>query len=149
MVSINPYQLSVAFHIETSQLTGFYLKCNTWLKWVNRNIEYLDLVNSHTKRIYNYDCRSGDTVTEAATEVVLSERCSWEFRKIHRKTPVPNFIKIETLASASAVSISMFRSLFSTSNIYDGHFWGGIVNSFESLTIFVFHRRFWEGSYSP
>ena len=40
---INPFQLSVAFHIEIShsfcsakQLTGFYMKRNTGLKWVNR-----------------------------------------------------------------------------------------------------------------
>ena len=38
---INPFQPSVAFHIETSHLiciaskmTGFYIKCNTGLKWV-------------------------------------------------------------------------------------------------------------------
>ena len=39
---VNPFQPSVAFHIETShliskanQMTGFYVKCNTGLKWVN------------------------------------------------------------------------------------------------------------------
>ena len=38
---VNPFQPSVAFHIETShlfcrakQITGFYMKCNTGLKWV-------------------------------------------------------------------------------------------------------------------
>ena len=38
---INPFQPSVAFHIETTlviftanQITGFYLKCNNGLKWV-------------------------------------------------------------------------------------------------------------------
>ena len=38
---INPFQPSVAFHIETSHLictaskmTSFYIKCNTGLKWV-------------------------------------------------------------------------------------------------------------------
>ena len=38
----NPFQPSVAFHIETShlictanQMTGFYLECKTGLKWVN------------------------------------------------------------------------------------------------------------------
>ena len=38
----NPAQSSVAFHIETShliytanQVTGFYMKCNSGLKWVN------------------------------------------------------------------------------------------------------------------
>ena len=40
--SFNPFQLSVALHIETSylicnvsQMTGFYMKCNIGLKWVN------------------------------------------------------------------------------------------------------------------
>ena len=39
----NPFQLSVAFHIETShlfcfakQITGFYMKRNTALKWVKK-----------------------------------------------------------------------------------------------------------------
>ena len=39
--SINPFQPSVAYHIETKpsfwtakQMTGFYVKCNTALKWV-------------------------------------------------------------------------------------------------------------------
>ena len=38
----NPFQSSVLFHIETSdifciakQMTGFYMKCSTRLKWVN------------------------------------------------------------------------------------------------------------------
>ena len=40
----NPFQPSVAFHIETSHLfcrakemTGYYIKRNTGLKWVNVN----------------------------------------------------------------------------------------------------------------
>ena len=40
---INPFQPGVAFHIETSnliypanQMTSFYIKCNTGLKWVNK-----------------------------------------------------------------------------------------------------------------
>ena len=40
VTEVNPFQLSVAFHIETSllfcsvkQLTGFNMKCNTGLKW--------------------------------------------------------------------------------------------------------------------
>ena len=39
---VNPFQPSVRFHIETShlictanQMTGFYIVCNTGLKWVN------------------------------------------------------------------------------------------------------------------
>ena len=39
---VNPFLLNMAFHIETSQLicsanqiTGFYMKCKTRLKWVN------------------------------------------------------------------------------------------------------------------
>ena len=42
MSSLNPFQNSVAFHIETGhlfcrakQMTGFYMKCNTELKRVN------------------------------------------------------------------------------------------------------------------
>ena len=38
---LNQFQSSVAFHIETShlicsanQMNGFYIKCNTWMKWV-------------------------------------------------------------------------------------------------------------------
>ena len=35
---INPFQPSDAFHIETiccaNQMTGFYIKCNTGLKWI-------------------------------------------------------------------------------------------------------------------
>ena len=41
----NPFQPSVAFHIETShlfssvkQMTGFYIKCNIGLEWVNSEI---------------------------------------------------------------------------------------------------------------
>ena len=49
---INPYQPSVAFHVETrylfrsaTEMTGFYMKRNTELKWVrlNRNYQVLDL----------------------------------------------------------------------------------------------------------
>ena len=39
---VNPFQPSIAFHVETShlicfanQITGFYMKCNNGLKWVN------------------------------------------------------------------------------------------------------------------
>ena len=42
----NSFQLSVAFHIETSHLackanevSGFYMKCNTRLKWVNIHLQ--------------------------------------------------------------------------------------------------------------
>ena len=42
---INPFQLSVAFHIETSdlfcsakQMAGFYMKRNTRLKWIDGNL---------------------------------------------------------------------------------------------------------------
>ena len=42
--NINPFQPSVAFHIETShfictenQMTGFYMKCNIGLNWVKKN----------------------------------------------------------------------------------------------------------------
>ena len=41
----NPFQPSFAFHIETShlvcttnQVTGFYMKCNTGLQWVNVSV---------------------------------------------------------------------------------------------------------------
>ena len=43
---VNPFQYIVTFHIETShlmctayQMTGFYKKCNTGLKWVKRSIQ--------------------------------------------------------------------------------------------------------------
>ena len=43
MLFVQPFQPSVAFHIETShlfcsakQMTGFYMKHNTGLKWANR-----------------------------------------------------------------------------------------------------------------
>ena len=39
---VNPYHASVVFHIESShlicdakQMTGFYIKCNTGLKWLD------------------------------------------------------------------------------------------------------------------
>ena len=42
MLNINPFQSTVAFHIETSrlfyranQMVGFYMKRNTGLKWIN------------------------------------------------------------------------------------------------------------------
>ena len=45
-ILFNPFQPSVAFHIETShliccanQMTGFYMKRNTGLKWVKGDIE--------------------------------------------------------------------------------------------------------------
>ena len=47
----NPFQLSIVFHTETShlsytvnQITGFYMKCNTGLKWVNYQIDWLTVV---------------------------------------------------------------------------------------------------------
>ena len=43
----NQFQPSVTFHIETSHLictanqtTGFYMKSNTWLKWVNGSYKW-------------------------------------------------------------------------------------------------------------
>ena len=48
---LNPFQLSVAFYIETShwicnanQMTGFYMKCKTGLKCVNRKLHFLSSV---------------------------------------------------------------------------------------------------------
>ena len=44
----DPFQSIDAFQIEishlicsTNQMTGFYMKCNTWLKWVKMSEEYL------------------------------------------------------------------------------------------------------------
>ena len=44
-LAFNPFQTSVAFHMETSllissanQMIGFLVKCNTWLKWVHIQI---------------------------------------------------------------------------------------------------------------
>ena len=46
MNPLNPFQSSVAHHSENSpmiyaanQMTGFYIKCNTILKWVKVNHE--------------------------------------------------------------------------------------------------------------
>ena len=46
-MNINPFQLSVAFHIEichlictANQMTGFYVKCKTVLKWVNLSVPF-------------------------------------------------------------------------------------------------------------
>ena len=43
---VNPLQPSGAFYIKTSHLiccpnemTGFYMKRNTWLKWINKGIK--------------------------------------------------------------------------------------------------------------
>ena len=48
MLYINPFQPTVAFHIEIShlfyrakQMTGFYTKRNTELKWVNVAVLYI------------------------------------------------------------------------------------------------------------
>ena len=49
---INTFQLSVAFHIATShlicyanQMTGFYMKCNTRLKWVDfKAFQYFTII---------------------------------------------------------------------------------------------------------
>ena len=45
VIMFNPFQTSVAFHMETSrltcianQMTGFYMKCITELKWVNGGV---------------------------------------------------------------------------------------------------------------
>ena len=61
--SVNPFQPSVAFYIETSYLicranrmTGFYMKCNTGLKWVNFISLYRDgicpLFGTHNTSFY-------------------------------------------------------------------------------------------------
>ena len=53
---VNPFQPSVVFHIEIShlfckakQVTGFYIKCNTGLKWVNRHWQSLGILVSFLK----------------------------------------------------------------------------------------------------
>ena len=53
---VNPFQPSVAFHIETShlicnanQMTGFYIECNTGLKWLN-GFRVFDILRSSLKR---------------------------------------------------------------------------------------------------
>ena len=52
---INPFKHSVPFHIETShlickanQMTGFFMKCNAGLKWVNLIFLFLNLRNHST-----------------------------------------------------------------------------------------------------
>ena len=53
---VNPFQHSVAFYIETShlicsvyQMTGFFMKCNTGLKWVNL-VPLLLVLNKYCKK---------------------------------------------------------------------------------------------------
>ena len=45
----NPFQPTVTLHIESyraNQMTGFYMKCKTELKWVKRN------VTEHARKIF-------------------------------------------------------------------------------------------------
>ena len=60
-------------------------------------------------------------ITEAATRAVLQERCTWKFRKIHRKIPVPeacNFIKKETLAEVFSFEFcEIFKNTFFTEHL--------------------------------
>ena len=49
-LQISPFQPSIAFNIETNhlicnenQVTGFYMKCNTELKWVNLHLYFLNV----------------------------------------------------------------------------------------------------------
>ena len=58
-LGLNPFQTSVAFHIETShffcsakQMTGFYMKHNTRLKWTNQI--YVSSLNMSTSTIKFY-----------------------------------------------------------------------------------------------
>ena len=62
---INPFQPSVAFHIETSHLictaskmTGFYIKCNTGLKWVKLGKKLLVVHIIHKTFLWNIEARS-------------------------------------------------------------------------------------------
>ena len=60
--SINPFQPSVAFHIEAShlfcsakQMTGFYIKQNTWLKWL-KSFLYRDYIS---QKMLSHGCLPG------------------------------------------------------------------------------------------
>ena len=57
------FQSSAAFHIEPShlicsanQMTGFYMKCNTGLKWVKRRLVTPKLVNSALVSQLTFTC---------------------------------------------------------------------------------------------
>ena len=56
---LNPFQVSVAFDIETvsctaNQMTGFYIECNTGPKWVNPNHKNKKLELSFSQTIMQY-----------------------------------------------------------------------------------------------
>ena len=61
----NPFQPSIAFHIETShfisaanQITGFYMKCKTGMKWVKNNwLNQLDFLHAEMLRSIRVDLR--------------------------------------------------------------------------------------------
>ena len=53
---------------------------------------------------------SGIFISEVATGGVLQKRCSWKFRKFHRKSPVPEFLffkNTEHLRTTASI-ISLF-----------------------------------------
>ena len=60
-------------------------------------------------------------------EVLCKKRCSWKFRKIHRKTPVPdslcNFIRKETLAPVFSSEFCEISKKFFLQNTSGGCFW--------------------------
>ena len=82
LVLINPFQSTVTFHIETNhlictanQMTGFYMKCKTGVKWVKGkrifpiNIKRLGIINifnifncyiSYRNQSFDLPCKSKD-----------------------------------------------------------------------------------------
>ena len=79
-------------------MTGFYMKRNSKLKWVNGKLHFLCSVKCQKQ----------------PPEVFYKKRCSEKFRKIHRKTPKAcNFIKKETLAQViSCEFCEIFNKVF-------------------------------------
>ena len=69
---LNPFQPSVAFHIETSHLIcnviltiGFYMRCNTGLKWIKLFKFWFQFSKNETLMLMNSgvsEIRDGDDI---------------------------------------------------------------------------------------
>ena len=90
-VLFNPFQPSIAFHIETSDLLcfakqkiGFYMKCNTDLKYFNA---------------FQYSTINWKKRAEAFADV-FRKRCSLKFLNIHRSrrcnVPTQHYLPVQS-----------------------------------------------------
>ena len=104
-VLFNPFQPSIAFHIETSDLLcfakqkiGFYMKCNTDLKYFNT---------------FQYSTINWKKRTEAFADV-FRKRCSLKFLNIHRSrrcnVPTQHYLPVQS--SNLNTSITLFWCLY-------------------------------------